>query len=223
MCNHKEAVMFIDAMRKCILSVVAITFGLFFYVGNSGAVVIVYDNEVDYLNATGAELFLIDFNGSPNASVDGSTISSDVTFSSPEASNSALVVWSSNALTDAGSTTAANFVGPLTLDFSADVNAFSLEFLSSGNQQTIELYDSLNTLIDSVSSPTSGGFFGVTSDTGISSATIINGLFANGTPDRFFIDNLRANASANVPEPASIALMGLGLAALGFSRRKKAA
>lgn len=43
-----------------------------------------------------------------------------------------------------------------------------------------------------------------------------------GNPE-FSLDNLRLQAAAEVPEPAGIALFGLGLAAVGFARRRKAA
>ena len=111
-------------------------------------------------------------------------------------------------------------VGPLSIDFTDPLTfAFSLDFSSAGEQETVKLYDSSNTLITSVLAPNASGFFGLVSDTAIDSVIIRNGIFpASGNRDRFFIDNLRVNA---VPVPAAIWLFGSGIVALaGFARRK---
>jgi len=181
----------------------------------------VYDNAFNYNAAVGSELFRIDFNASPGAIVDGSTISPHAIFGSPEASDPATVVWNSNALTDAGSTVASNSVGPLSIDFTdSSIFNFSLTFSSAGEQETIELYDNTNTLFASVLSPNANGFFGLTSDVAIDYVIIRNGIFPGGGNDRFFIDNLSADAV--VPVPAAVWLFGSGLIGLiGIARRKK--
>ena len=185
----------------------------------SSATVTVYDNVSDYNAATASQLFLIDFNSSPGSVVDGSTVSPFAVFGSPDASDPTQVLWNSDALTDAGSTISNNNVGPMSVDFvDPAIVAFSLDFLSSGEQETIELYDSNNDMFASVLSPNASGFFGLVSDTEIDSIIIRNGLFNNGTPDRFFIDNLSANA---IPVPAALWLFLSGIAGLLMIKKSK--
>lgn len=186
----------------------------------NSATVTVYGDSASYDAATTHQIFLIDFNGSPAAYVDGSTISPYAIFGSPEASDPTQVLWNSDALSDAGSTISVTSVGPVSIDFTdTDVLAFSLDFLSAGEQETVELYDSSNNLIASVLAPNASGFFGVVSDTAIDSVIIRNGLFANGNPDRFFIDNLSVDAV--VPVPAAFWLFISGLAGLVMYGRGK--
>lgn len=206
-------------MNKVHLVLASIVLG---YSANAySANVNVYDNAFSYNAAVGSELFRIDFNDSPDKIVDGSTISPHAIFGSPEASDPATVLWSSNALTDAGSTVASNFVGPLSIDFTdPSIFNFSLTFSSAGVQETIELYDDTDTLLASVLSPNVNGFFGLTSDVAIDYVIIRNGIFPDVGNDRFFIDNLSADTV--VPVPAAVWLFSSGLVGLlGFARRNK--
>ena len=207
-------------MKKIHLYLASIA--LCYSVNAYSANVTVFDNAFNYNAAVGSELFRIDFNASPGAIVDGSTISPHAIFGSPEASDPATVLWNSNALTDAGSTVAPNSVGPVSIDFTdPSIFNFSLIFSSAGLQETIELYDNTDTLLASVLSPNANGFFGLTSDVAIDYVIIRNGELPGVGNDRFFIDNLSADAV--VPVPAAAWLFGTGLVGLiGIARRKKA-
>jgi len=193
--------------------------GLVIWCGaTNAATVSVYNNAADYSAATGSQLFLIDFNGSTNMLVNGGTLSTDASFTSPEANNPNFVNWSSDALSDAGSTLVSTNVGPLGIDFTdPSILAFSVDFLSAGEQETLELYDSNNIMFASVLAPNASGFFGLVSDTAIDSIIIRNGTFTSGNRDRFFIDNLSANV---VPIPGAIWLFASAIVVLAGFRKK---
>lgn len=64
-----------------------------------------------------------------------------------------------------------------------------------------------------------GEFFGFVSDTGVSSVRIITANLT-GT-EEFAVDNARIPGVAQVPEPATLALLVLGVSGLALSRRRR--
>ncbi len=67
------------------------------------------------------------------------------------------------------------------------------------------------------------GFFGVVATNGTFNTVGFSDTFGDGGGLNFgYIDNLRYTGQATVPVPPSLALLGLGLAGIGY-RRKKAA
>lgn len=194
------------------------------YSSSSFSLTTTYTNQTSFLNDVGSELFVIDFDAIANPLVGNGVFSGQVDFGSPEASNPDEVFFNSGAMTDMGSTTALNGVGPIDGDFLTPdaVFGFSLAFSSSGSPQTISIFDLGGTIIDSVLTP-SAGFFGLLTDTQIGSFLITNGISSvSDLPDRFFIDDFKAYSTSPVPVPAAVWLFGTALIGfVGMSRRRK--
>lgn len=104
------------------------------------------------------------------------------------------------------------------LDFGFDVSSF--EFIFGGNSGEFDIVarDALNNIVDSFyqASTGDGQFAGPVTLSGVG----IRSIFWNDTQGSFApIDNITIT-TGEVPAPLPLALMGIGVIALGFTRRK---
>jgi hypothetical protein len=127
----------------------------------------------------------------------------------------------------AGTVLDASF-GDITLTFGGPVNAFGIDLATIARGFVGNSSTTFSFLIDGVSAGTfaysgsSGfGFLGFTSTTSFSSVTIVNGSHASD--DLFDNVSFQAAPRVAVPEPETLALLGLGLVGIAFARRRKRA
>lgn len=110
---------------------------------------------------------------------------------------------------------------PWTVDFVFDniISAMGIVMGAINTPWSVSAYDISGNVIETVNynDPCCSGFFRGVSGNGIKHVTYTS-------TDYVYWDDLRFVTSANnsdIPEPASIALLGMGLGLLGFSRRRR--
>ena len=212
------------------------------FCGTLGPSTVTYTTLGDWLTATGGATWAVDFEGFATdtefrtTSVDAGPFSLQQSGDRTFRNFIDVPPLDSGFMLDEGATGASasmftDFDGPTTVMMSFDnpVSAWGGEFFMGTLVERLDigLYSPANVLLETLSVPDGndlpgGAFFGFTSSNPVGSIRFQSRtLDVGGAGEGFTLDNVHgvsATDSAPVPEPASLTLLGLGLAGMGARR-----
>ena len=183
--------------------------GLVLFVsGFANAGIITYTDRLDFQNNTGS---LLSFEGFNNA------FDTDITVNAAGGYSGFWTVQPSEGTHNL----ALIETSAVTFTFGTAVYAFGFDAIEM-NLGSIDYLDSAgNSIADALLLNIGSQFFGVVSDTLISSFTLGTGSDSSGGV--YFVDALETRTVTDVPEPSTLAILGLGLMGLAARRFKKQA